>query len=137
MSRVAVVKGCRGHEPVFRALGLIEYKVALAGFDRVLIKVNFITTKTWDTGATTDPIVVEAIILKLKSLPVEVQVVESDATVTNATKAFKVFARGNSFQTTAVGFPSEETAARFSASLVASALRASATPCPLGLRSAV
>jgi len=90
LSRVAIVKGSRGHEPVFRALDLIDYKAALAGFDRVLIKVNFITTKTWDTGATTDPIVVEAIILKLKSLPVEVQVVESDATVTNATKAFKV-----------------------------------------------
>jgi len=51
--------------------------------------VNFINTQTWDTGATTDPIVVEAIILKLKNLPVEIQIVESDATVTNATKAFK------------------------------------------------
>ena len=90
LSRVAVVKGSRGHEPVFKALDLIDYKKALAGFNRVLIKVNFITTKTWDTGATTDPFVVEAIILKLKNLPVEVQVVESDATVTNATKAFKV-----------------------------------------------
>jgi uncharacterized protein (DUF362 family) len=90
LSRVAVVKGSRGHEPVFRALDLIDFKSAISGFDRVLIKVNFITTKTWDTGATTDPIVVEAIILKLKSIPVEVQVVESDATVTNATKAFKV-----------------------------------------------
>jgi uncharacterized protein (DUF362 family) len=89
LSRVAVVKGSRSHEPVFRALDLIDFKVALAGFDRVLIKVNFITTKRWDTGATTDPIVVEAIILRLKSLPLEVQVVESDATVTNATKAFK------------------------------------------------
>jgi uncharacterized protein (DUF362 family) len=90
LSRVAIVKGSRGHEPVFRALDLIGYKSALRGFDRVLIKVNFISTKTWDTGATTDPIVVEAIIHKLKNLPVEVQVVESDATVTNATKAFKV-----------------------------------------------
>jgi len=90
LSRVAVVKGSRGHEPVFRALDLIDFKAALAGFNRVLIKVNFITTKMWDTGATTDPIVVEAIILRLKNLPVEVQVVESDATVTNATKAFKV-----------------------------------------------
>ncbi|UCD27110.1 MAG: DUF362 domain-containing protein, partial [Candidatus Bathyarchaeota archaeon] len=90
MSRVAVVKGSRGHEPVFRALDLIDYRAALAGVGRVLIKVNFIATKTWDTGATTDPIVVEAIILKLKNIPVEVLVVESDATVTNAIKAFKV-----------------------------------------------
>ena len=90
MSKVAIVKGSRGHEPVHRALDLIDFREALEGWDRVLVKVNFITTKTWDTGATTDPIVVEAIIQRLKELPVEVLVVESDATVTNATKAFKV-----------------------------------------------
>lgn len=90
LSRVAIVKGSRSHEPVFKALDLIDYKTPLKGWDRVLVKVNFITTKTWDTGATTDPIVVEAIILKLKNLPVEVLVVESDATVTNAAKAFKI-----------------------------------------------
>jgi uncharacterized protein (DUF362 family) len=88
-STVALVKGERGHEPVFEALDLIDYKSALAGYSRVLIKVNFITTKTWDTGATTDPMVVEAIILKLKDLPVEVNVVESDATMTNADKAYE------------------------------------------------
>jgi uncharacterized protein (DUF362 family) len=89
-SRVAIVKGPRGHEPVYKALDLIDYGIALKGWDRALIKVNFITTKTWDTGATTDPIVVEAIIQKLQELPVEVVVVESDATITNATKAFRV-----------------------------------------------
>jgi uncharacterized protein (DUF362 family) len=88
-SLVAVVKGERGHEPVFKALDLINYKSALAGWDKVLIKVNFITCKTWDTGATTDPIVVEAIIKKLKELPVKVYVVESDATMTNADRAFE------------------------------------------------
>jgi uncharacterized protein (DUF362 family) len=88
-SVVAVVRGERGFEPVFKALDLIDYRKALAGFDTVLIKVNFITTKTWDTGATTDPVVVEAIIKKLKELPVKVYVVESDATITNADKAFE------------------------------------------------
>ena len=88
-SRVAVVKGERGHGPVYRALDLIDYKEALRGWDRALIKVNFITTKTWETGATTDPIVVEAIIQKMKELPVEVYVVESDATMTNADRAFR------------------------------------------------
>ncbi|MCJ7762583.1 DUF362 domain-containing protein, partial [Candidatus Bathyarchaeota archaeon] len=88
-SFVAVVKGERGHEPVFKALDLINYKSALAGWDKVLIKVNFITDKMWDTGATTDPIVVEAIIQKLKELPVKVYVVESDATMTNADRAFE------------------------------------------------
>jgi uncharacterized protein (DUF362 family) len=88
-SKVAIVKGERGHEPVFKALDLIDYESCLSSYKRVLIKVNFITTQTWDTGATTDPIVVEAIIKKLKYLPVEIFVVESDATVTNADKAFE------------------------------------------------
>lgn len=88
-SVVAVVKGERGHEPVFKALDVINYKNALAGWSTVLIKVNFITDKTWDTGATTDPIIVEAIIQKLKALHVKVYVVESDATITNADRAFE------------------------------------------------
>ncbi len=88
-SCVALVKGERGHEPVWKALDLIDYKSALAGCSRVLIKVNFINTQTWDTGATTDPMVVEAIILRLKELGKEAIVVESDATVTNADKAYE------------------------------------------------
>lgn len=89
-SKVAVVKGERGHEPVFRALDLIDYESAVSGWKTVLVKVNFITVETWNTGATTDPIVVEAIIKKLKSLPVQIYVVESDATLTDANKAFEV-----------------------------------------------
>ena len=88
-AQVAIVKGERGHEPVFKALDLIDYKSALTGYSKVLIKVNFITDKTWDTGATTDPMVVEAIIKKLMGLPISVFVVESDATMTNADKAFE------------------------------------------------
>jgi uncharacterized protein (DUF362 family) len=68
---------------------LIDYKSCLAGYERVLIKVNFITTMTWDTGATTDPIVVEAIIKKLAHLSVDIKVVESDATMTNANHAYE------------------------------------------------
>ncbi len=89
-SKVAVAKGERGHEPVFRALDLVDYKAAVLGWEKVLIKVNFIAVKTWVTGATTDPIVVEAIIKKLKRLGVDIYVVESDATVTSADKAFEV-----------------------------------------------
>jgi uncharacterized protein (DUF362 family) len=88
-SIVALVKGERGHNPVFQALDMIDYRKALAGYSTVLIKVNFICLKTWDSGATTDPMVVEAIILKLKELPVKIYVVESDATMTNADKAFE------------------------------------------------
>ena len=85
---VAIVKGERGHQPVFQALDMIDYKKALTGYDKAVIKVNFICEKTWESGATTDPMVVEAIILKLKELAVKVYVVESDATMTNADKAF-------------------------------------------------
>ncbi len=88
-SCVAIVKGERGHEPVWKALDLIDYKSALAGYSRALIKVNFINTQKWDSGATTDPMVVEAIILRLKDLGIEAIVVESDATVTNADKAYE------------------------------------------------
>jgi uncharacterized protein (DUF362 family) len=88
-SKVAIVKGKRGHEPVFKALDLVDYETALSGWDTVLIKVNFITVKTWDTGATTDPMVVEAIIERLKNLHVKIHVVESDATMTSADKAFE------------------------------------------------
>ena len=88
-SKVAVVKGERGHEPVFKALEIVDYKSAVAGWKTVLIKVNFITVQTWDTGATTDPMVVEGIIKKLKDLPVKIYIVESDATMTNADGAFK------------------------------------------------
>ncbi len=89
MTRVSIIRGERGHKPVFRALDAIDYKTVISDWKKVLIKVNFITVKTWDTGATTDPIVVEAIIKKLRELPLEVFVVESDATTTSADKAFE------------------------------------------------
>jgi uncharacterized protein (DUF362 family) len=87
LPKVAVVKGERGLEPVYRALDLIDYRDALKGWKRALIKVNFITTKNWETGATTDPMVVEAIINRLRDADIEAIVIESDATTTNADKA--------------------------------------------------
>ena len=89
-SKVVIVKGSRSHEPVFTALNMIDLERILSGCSLVLIKVNFITTMTWETGATTDPMVVEALIIKLKSLSKEVYVVESDATMTSADQAFEV-----------------------------------------------
>lgn len=87
MSKVAVVKGERCVETVYRALDIIPYREALEPWDRVLVKVNFITTKNWATGATTDPMVVEAIIKRVRELGKEVLVVESDAQMTNADRA--------------------------------------------------
>jgi uncharacterized protein (DUF362 family) len=86
-SRVAIVKGERSLGTVYRALDLVPYRGALEPFNRVLIKVNFITTKGWETGATTDPIVVEAIINRVRDLGKEPVVVESDAQMTDADKA--------------------------------------------------
>ena len=103
-SRVAIVRGERGYEPVFEALDLIDYRSALAGFSKVLIKINFITTMTWDTGATTDPLVVEAIIQRLKRLPIEIYVVESDASLTNADKAFEATGMADMCKRNGVGY---------------------------------
>jgi len=86
-SKVALVKGERGLDPVYNAIDMIPFEEALEAWNRVLIKVNFITTKDWKTGATTDPIVVEGIINRLRELNKEIYVVESDAQTTNADKA--------------------------------------------------
>ena len=85
-SRVAVVKGERSVETVAKALRLVGDLKYLSD-KPVLIKVNFITTKTWDTGATTDPVVVEAIIKTIQMWNEQLYVVESNATSTNADKA--------------------------------------------------
>ena len=85
---VAIVKGERSTETVRKAIRLIGGLYEFS--DRpVLLKVNFITDKRWDTGATTDPIVVEAIIQELKPINPRIYVVESDATLTNADEAAK------------------------------------------------
>lgn len=88
MSEVAIAKGERSLDTVFRALDLIPYKNSFSDWDRVLIKVNFITTKNWKSGATTDPMVVEALVHRLRDLGKEVVIVESDAQTTNADKAW-------------------------------------------------
>jgi len=87
MSIVSVATGERELETVYRALDGIDFKGALSDWDRVLIKVNFVTTKTWDTGITTDPLMVEAIINRVRDLGKEAIVVETDATSTSADKA--------------------------------------------------
>jgi uncharacterized protein (DUF362 family) len=90
MSRVALVKGPRALETVYKAVDLIGgLKEAVKDAPRVLIKVNFISTKTYDTGVSTDPLVVEALIHKAKEFSDQVFVVESDSSFTNADKACK------------------------------------------------
>jgi len=90
LSRVALVKGPREHETVYKALDLLDsLRDVTAEASRVLIKVNFISVKKYDTGVTTDPLVVDALIRKMKELVNEVLVVESDASMTDADKACK------------------------------------------------
>ena len=88
MSLVALMKGKRSLETVYKTLDLFPYGKALSNWDRVLIKVNFITTKNWETGATTDPLMVEALVNRIRELGKEVIIVESDAQTTNAYKAW-------------------------------------------------
>lgn len=87
-SQVAIFKGPRSLEIVKKAIKAIHIN------DRtlkkpILIKVNFITTKTWETGATTDPIIVEALIQEISKVNKEISIGESDATLTQADHAAK------------------------------------------------
>ena len=86
-SRVAVVKGERGLEPVYRALDLIPYREALKRWDTVLVKVNLITSHTYETGITTDPIVVEVILNRVMDLGKRAIVVETEGGITSPDKA--------------------------------------------------
>ena len=88
---VALVKGHRELATVYKAVDLAGgFKDIAEEFDRALIKVNFISTKTFETGVTTDPLVVEGLIHKASEAFDQVFVVESDASITNADKACEV-----------------------------------------------
>ncbi len=80
--KVALVKGPRSHETVVRAVELSGGLDHLRG-KPVLIKVNFICDLTWRTGATTDPLVVEALVHAIRRVNSEIMVVESDANMTS------------------------------------------------------
>ena len=84
--KVAIVKGERSHDTVLRAVELAGGVSHLTG-KPVLIKVNFICRETWDTGATTDPLLVEALIRAIGRVNQDITVVDSDANMTNADEA--------------------------------------------------
>jgi len=87
MAKVAVIKGERKLETVYRALDLIPYKQALEPYDTVLIKPNLITSHTYETGITTDPIVVEAVINKVQETGKKAIVVETEGGITSPDEA--------------------------------------------------
>jgi len=86
-SKVSVIKGERGLDPVYRALDLIPFKEVLEPWDTVLIKVNLITSHTYETGVTTDPIVMEALINRVQQLGKQAIVVETAGGITSPDKA--------------------------------------------------
>ena len=87
MPKVAVVKGERGLEPVYRAMEMIPYRDALEQYETVLIKPNLITSHTYETGITTDPMVVEAVINKVHELEKKAIVVETEGGITSPDEA--------------------------------------------------
>jgi len=87
MSVVSIAIGERELETVYRALKGIDLVGTLSDWERVLIKVNLISGKTWDTGVTTDPLMVEALINRIQDLGKQVFVVETDSTSTKADDA--------------------------------------------------
>lgn len=87
-SRVVVTKGKRSVETVKKTLEQILSPEEFAD-KKILIKVNFISTKTWETGATTDPILIEALIQYFQPINNQIYVVETDATITQADEAAK------------------------------------------------
>jgi uncharacterized protein (DUF362 family) len=86
--QVAIFKGSRSLEIAKKAIKAIQIKDVILK-KPILIKVNFITTKTWETGATTDPIIVEALVQEISKVNRDISIVESDATLTQADHAAK------------------------------------------------
>jgi uncharacterized protein (DUF362 family) len=84
---VAVVKGERGIESVFRAMELIPFEETLKPYETVLVKPNLITSHTFETGITTDPIVLEAVLMKVMELDKKAIVVETEGGTTSPDEA--------------------------------------------------
>lgn len=84
--KVVILKGERNPETVMnglRLLGDLDY----LSEKPILIKVNLVAKKTWATGATTDPLIVETLAKELQTVNKDITVVESDATITNCDRA--------------------------------------------------
>jgi uncharacterized protein (DUF362 family) len=67
---VAVVKGDDSYEMLKRTLKMIGSEKIISKEDRGLIKPNYVSAKHPSTGVTTDPHIVEGIIMYLKDLEV-------------------------------------------------------------------
>jgi hypothetical protein len=81
------MKGERGLEPVFRGMELVPFEETPAPYDTVLVKPNLITSHTFETGITTDPVVAEAVIMKVMELGKRAIVVETEGGITSPDEA--------------------------------------------------
>jgi uncharacterized protein (DUF362 family) len=68
-------------------MDLIPYREALEPWDTVLVKPNLITSHTYDTGITTDPMVIEAVINRVHELGKKAIVVETEGGITSPDEA--------------------------------------------------
>ncbi len=89
MVTVGIVKGNKLDEMLEKGLNL------LGGLDRyikkdskVLIKPNLCTIKPWSTGATTDPLLVEELLKRLKKITNNIFIGESDHGTIDAEYAY-------------------------------------------------
>jgi len=86
---VAIIKGTNPHQMIkeaFDLLGGLDFVVSSQ--DSVLIKPNLCTLKKSDTGATTDPMLVEALINLLRDKTSDISIVESDSGAIDAEVKF-------------------------------------------------
>ena len=65
----------------------IPFREALEPHETVLVKPNLITSHTYETGVTTDPVVVEAVLMKVMELDKKVLVVETEGGITSPDEA--------------------------------------------------
>ncbi|MFW9851169.1 MAG: DUF362 domain-containing protein, partial [Candidatus Thorarchaeota archaeon] len=69
------------------AINLIPFRDSLEPYETVLVKPNLITGHTFETGVTTDPVVVEAVVTKVMELDKKVIVVETEGGTTSPDEA--------------------------------------------------
>lgn len=89
MAKVAIVKGFQPDDVIdqgFQLLGGIEQYISK--HDRVLIKPNLCAAKQWSTGATTDPVLTEKVIQRVKEITDNVALGETDHSAVDAEYVF-------------------------------------------------
>ncbi|MBS7653778.1 DUF362 domain-containing protein [Candidatus Bathyarchaeota archaeon] len=87
---VSVVKGDDLYEMLEKALKLIGSEKIISSEDKVLIKPNYVSAKHPSTGVTTDPRIIEGIIMYLKDLGVSGNVVVGEGGAGDTERAFNV-----------------------------------------------